>query len=159
MINEEIYPFVVFFPNRNGCVSTDAERSDSPVEAMMLRALIDCGFRQPASPATPSLGTIYQQHRIDDLRVDFAIVRFVEDYPIGIAVEVDGYNFHQRTREQVDRDNARDNKLQRLGWTVLRYSGSRVHHDAMGCALDVADTLIERVNRIQGGHIIEWVDV
>jgi very-short-patch-repair endonuclease len=45
--------------------------------------------------------------------------------PILFAVEVDGYAWHA-TPEQKERDEARRNKLQQAGWTILVYSWRRV---------------------------------
>lgn len=41
-----------------------------------------------------------------------------------IAVELDGHEFHERTKEQVTYRNRRDRDLQSDGWTVLHISGS-----------------------------------
>lgn len=53
-------------------------------------------------------------------RLDFAIADFK------IAVELDGHEFHERTKEQVAYRNTRDRKLQADGWTVLHISGSEL---------------------------------
>lgn len=53
-------------------------------------------------------------------RLDFAIPDFK------IAVELDGHDFHERTKEQVAHRNMRDRKLQADGWTVLHISGSEL---------------------------------
>jgi very-short-patch-repair endonuclease len=53
-------------------------------------------------------------------RLDFAIVEFK------IAVELDGHDFHERTKEQVAYRNARDRHLQAEGWQVFHISGTEL---------------------------------
>jgi hypothetical protein len=46
-----------------------------------------------------------------------------------IAVELDGHDFHERTKEQVAHRNTRDRALQSAGWIVLHFSGSELVRD------------------------------
>ena len=73
-------------------------------------------------------------------RIDFAVMdrevdrawdayrEFGLDYP-NIAIEMDGHDFHERTKEQVALRNERDRLLQTHGWMVLHYSGSEIARD------------------------------
>lgn len=56
-------------------------------------------------------------------RIDFAF--FVRDRRF--AVELDGHDFHEKTREQASRDKARDRALVEEGWIPLRFTGSDVY--------------------------------
>lgn len=47
-----------------------------------------------------------------------------EIVPPEIGVELDGYEFHERTKEQVALRNKRDRDLTAAGWTILHFSGS-----------------------------------
>jgi very-short-patch-repair endonuclease len=74
-------------------------------------------------------------------RLDFAIF-----YPKGkVAVEVDGHEWHERTKEQAARDKQRDRELQTAGWFVLRFTGSEVFKDADACVTEVRKFIRERV--------------
>lgn len=73
-----------------------------------------------------------------DIRVDFAIVS--RDYRL--AVEVDGHDFHERTKEQAARDRSRDRALLANGWQVLRFTGSEVWRDPDRCAAEIKRTLL-----------------
>lgn len=44
-----------------------------------------------------------------------------------IAIELDGHDFHERTKEQVAYRNERDRALQMDGWIVLHFSGSELN--------------------------------
>ena len=54
-----------------------------------------------------------------------------------IAVELDGHDFHERTREQVVRRNQRDRDLQVSGWKIFHFSGSEVYQNGQVSAEDV----------------------
>lgn len=54
-----------------------------------------------------------------------------------IAVEVDGHEFHERTKEQVAYRNRRDRELLQAGWKVLHVSGSEFDADPMHCVAHV----------------------
>ena len=51
-----------------------------------------------------------------------------------LAVECDGHDFHERTKEQAARDRSRDRELQDAGVTIYRFTGSEIHNDPIGCA-------------------------
>lgn len=46
-----------------------------------------------------------------------------------LAVELDGHDFHERTKEQASSDRARDRALLALGTTTIRFTGSDVYRD------------------------------
>lgn len=67
-------------------------------------------------------------------RLDFAVI---ESDGMRIAVECDGHDFHERTKEQAARDKSRDRALQAAGWRVLRFTGSEIWADPRKCAGEV----------------------
>lgn len=44
-----------------------------------------------------------------------------------LVVELDGHDFHERTKEQAQRDKERDRNLTRAGYKVMRFTGSEVY--------------------------------
>jgi hypothetical protein len=46
-----------------------------------------------------------------------------------LAIELDGHDFHEKTKAQVTWRNKRDRDLQSHGWRVLHYSGSEFNAD------------------------------
>ena len=56
-----------------------------------------------------------------------------------IAVELDGHEFHERTKEQVAYRNHRDRDLQANGWTVIRFSGSEMNRNPEDAVRHVYD--------------------
>jgi very-short-patch-repair endonuclease len=54
-----------------------------------------------------------------------------------IAVELDGHDFHEKTKAQVALRNRRDRDLQIAGWRVFHFSGSEVTREPLKCVLEV----------------------
>jgi very-short-patch-repair endonuclease len=67
-------------------------------------------------------------------KIDFA------DVDKHVAIEVDGHEYHS-SREQRTHDAQRERLLQKLGWTVIRFTGSEIYSNANKCL----DELIELI--------------
>jgi len=48
-----------------------------------------------------------------------------------VGVELDGHDYHERTREQVIARNQRDRDLSALRWKILHFSGAELHENPM----------------------------
>jgi hypothetical protein len=103
------------------------------------------------------LDLIIVQPQVNQYRPDFVVWRTIAD-PTGgepirsgqAAVECDGHDFHERTREQAEHDKKRDRLLQKWGLNVLRFTGSRLWNNAAGCAKEVDEFLSETAYRTAG---------
>jgi very-short-patch-repair endonuclease len=51
-----------------------------------------------------------------------------------VVVECDGHDFHERTKEQAERDRKRERRLVELGYTVIRFTGREIWRDPLKCA-------------------------
>ena len=58
-----------------------------------------------------------------------------------MIVECDGFDYHERTKEQASRDRERDRALQSFGYQVFRYTGSDIWADVFRCADEAVTTL------------------
>jgi very-short-patch-repair endonuclease len=56
-----------------------------------------------------------------------------------IALELDGHDYHEKTKEQVTYRNRRDRDLQAAGWIVLHISGSEFNANAEKATKEVYD--------------------
>lgn len=68
-------------------------------------------------------------------RIDFLFV--VGPRPAfrkAIAIECDGHEWHEKTKEQVARDKRRDRRLLADGIPSVRFSGAEIHANAEECA-------------------------
>lgn len=122
------------------------DRCESPIERLFLCALEnDCCFLQECDGVSFFADgyLITPQLQVDQYRVDVAIERVdgQRREPF-LVIELDGHDFHERTKEQAQRDKSRDRKLQALGWKVLRFTGSEVYRDPAACCLEVRRLMV-----------------
>lgn len=62
-----------------------------------------------------------------------------------LAIECDGYEFHQKTKEQVQHDNEREYELKMAGYEVLRFSGTQIYNNPLKCAEDTYNYIMKRI--------------
>ena len=93
------------------------------------------------------------QPSIGQYRADFVILRLCETacegstphlYVGPLVVECDGAAYHDSTAEQLRRDRGRDREFQIAGYHVMRFTGSELYRDPVGCVLQVERWLAER---------------
>lgn len=141
---------------------------DSPLEQLFFVALLRCGWMH-SNPNSDEWERVVRTHldpdeqggtvhlhndfgaavvaqapvRLDDRLcfVDFAF--FFGD--CRIAVELDGHNFHERTKEQAARDKSRDRGLTAHGWKPIRFKGSEVWANPGRCVGEVQSVLMRHV--------------
>lgn len=69
-----------------------------------------------------------------------------------ILIECDGHEFHQKTKKQVEYDNERQLALQTAGYEVIRFSGSQIYKDPLGCAEKAYEYIVSRIERGSKEH-------
>ena len=132
---------------------------ESPIEVGLLKGFIglwlfDRSIKFDGLDGSPLetewSARVYTQHQVGRYRVDFAIR--VEASTAGkqlsawIAVECDGHEFHEKTREQAARDKARDREITAASYRILRFTGSEIYRDCVGCArqaINLAANLVD----------------
>lgn len=78
-------------------------------------------------------------------RVDFLIpVIYKNQENKCFIVECDGYEFHQKTKEQVEKDNKRQRDLQKEGYEVIRFSGTEIYHRPYQCAMEIKNIILSK---------------
>ena len=65
------------------------------------------------------------------------------------VIECDGHEFHQKTKEQVERDNTRMRNLQKAGYEVIRFSGTEIWHRPYKCAKEVLNIILSKCKYIK----------
>lgn len=76
-------------------------------------------------------------------RVDFAIPVLYKNQGLKeFIIECDGYDFHQKTKEQVEKDNIRQRNLQKNGYIVIRFSGTEIWHKPFKCAQEILNIIL-----------------
>lgn len=127
---------------------------ESPIEELLLAALMSAGTtlgntnvifmgRHSISDRFIQQETVYihQQAEVGKYRTDFLFhdcsVPFEISKPRLMAVECDGHDFHEKTKEQARRDKQRDRYFQSIGVKVLRFTGSEIWQDPDKCAEEI----------------------
>ena len=141
-------------------------KCESPIETIMLLALYKA-FRFESTAPFAFLGNdpdtkfansygllqLYSQVQIADYRVDFLLKMPLEDGgSVNFVIECDGHEFHERTKEQAARDRARDRKLQSLGYTVFRFTGSEIWRSSEKCAYEIMGAFSRKVTEVVSGE-------
>ncbi len=95
------------------------------VRAPVLDRWTDRSFTLPDHMAESVL-YVLTQAPLGPYRVDFLVLLKVAGDVMRVAIECDGHDFHEKTKEQASRDKARDRFMQAEGIPVFRYTGSEI---------------------------------
>jgi hypothetical protein len=71
-----------------------------------------------------------------------------------LVVEIDGHDYHERTKEQASYDKKRERELLLEGYRVIRFTGSDVYKDAAKCAEDV----VYQVNELASAILKDYIE-
>lgn len=113
-------------------------QSDSPMEALFYGAW---KLLEPRLMLPPGV-VMRQQEHVGDYRADFFFKVVDKDGTLRqLVVEVDGHDFHERTKAQAAHDKSRDRWMTGNGYHVMRFTGSEVYANPFKCAQDVADRI------------------
>ena len=140
-----------------------AQRCESPIESLLLAHMCFASYgysnwRIPARLTSKFDGTdaesregmivIVPQAQIAGCRVDFAVYagNLVGQWA-SVAIECDGHEFHEKTKEQAARDKSRDRALASYGVTTLRFTGSEIYRDPENCVAEIACVLCMQIER------------
>ena len=104
----------------------------TPIEDQLLRAM-------RSADLTPEV-----QYGIGKFRVDFAFPA------VRLAVEADGRAWHD-----VDRDASRDARLNKVGWTVVRFPGSLIYRAVDSCVEKITAAIDDRSSTVMTYSVLE----
>lgn len=82
---------------------------------------------------------LYSNVQILSYKIDLLLTGV--SWPGVVAIECDGHDFHEKTKQQAAYDKSRDRELAAIGMTTLRCTGSEIHHSAERCVADVFGVL------------------
>ena len=77
------------------------------------------------------------QYKIKDYKSDFWVVG------TNILVECDGYDFH-KTKEQITSDCSRQRELMKLGYDIIRFSGTEINLNCEKCVNELIEIIESR---------------
>jgi len=138
-----------------------SEQVESPIKQLLGAHLvfISDGYNEvrpdffPGGFPDPDFGTYFRcQQPFRDYRLDFLFKLCLRgDYRL-LAVECDGHDFHERTKEQAARDRSRDRVLLEAGLPVVRFTGSEIYRNPQRCADEVTDHLARLNQDLLAAH-------
>ena len=64
-------------------------------------------------------------------------------------IECDGYEFHQKTKEQIIYDNERERNLQKEGYEIIRFSGSEINSNPYKCVQEIIDIILSKCDYLK----------
>jgi uncharacterized protein DUF559 len=154
----------------------------SPIEAMLLGALIETGpqlgceinlyrgWRSASEPPVahsedatypavcdPSVAIvgIFPDANLHGYRADLLVVLERKKWVTWLAVECDGHDWHERTQQQAAYDRARDRALLQHGVITIRFTGSEINRDANQCAREVLDS-VRALHGLMVSHVVSY---
>lgn len=82
------------------------------------------------------------------LKIQFPIGKYKADFLVysesgkgdKIVIECDGHDFHEKTKEQAQRDKKRDRDMQIAGYKVYRFTGSEIYRTRGQCVVDCLES-------------------
>lgn len=158
------------------------QETESPIEAMMVCGLISQvgsygfdialfvdGKSRRQHILSSELPVDYKGRSVVGLQVQKHIGQYRADVVVSLAenvgpflnpvmhivrcvVECDGHDFHEKTKTQASRDKKRDRDIQKLGYRILRFSGSDIHRDMNDCADSVYQQLVSDMRAWESEH-------
>jgi hypothetical protein len=70
-----------------------------------------------------------------------------------IGIELDGHDFHEKTKRQVEYHKERERFLISHGWTLLRYAGSEIIKDAESRVREALDFIWKKRNEYRASFL------
>lgn len=150
--------------------SCDGSLQDDPVGSPIEAIFAVWWIAYDAAESPDGLGTLDLRAQVTvacgrhDYRLDFTVspdnvdtalrARALSLPVYDIGVELDGHEFHERTKAQVEYRNQRDRDLTQRGWRLFHFAGSEVVADPLKCVREVYE-YADRAQQTLWGRIYE----
>lgn len=121
------------------------QKAESPIEALFHAAW---SAMKPHSMAIDEV-RLTPQADLGNYRADFLFtINDVEGKEQKLVVEMDGHDFHERTKAQAAHDKARDRWMTGEGYQVMRFTGSEVWRNPF----QVVEEVVSRLHMLRYGE-------
>lgn len=141
-LHESLFRFTVGLAS----VAIEIESCESPIEQLLYLAMFNRfltgGFYAEFEPQR------YMNVCGNKYRVDF-LITIVDDFNGWVSsghskefkrflvVECDGHDFHEKTKQQSQKDKQRDRNFQISGYPVMRFTGSEIYKNPDKCCEEI----------------------
>ena len=125
------------------------------LEMIPPRVIVHYDGEERGDPGGDRVVLMSRQERLGDYRAD--IYLRIDGGAFSMAIECDGHQWHERTKQQAAYDRARDRELMCRRVFTIRFTGSEIVHSPERCAADAwrcAWTLLELDER----YLEMWMD-
>jgi very-short-patch-repair endonuclease len=82
--------------------------------------------------------------KIGNYEPDF-IIGIAEEEHLQFVVEIDGFDYHDKTKEQAAKDKQRDRFFLRHGYIPIRFAGTEVYRNAIDCVRETMSIIFETI--------------
>lgn len=134
------------FDWRCSCAGSDLERQFLAALMFLRSDYVGAGYGGPLCAGRADL-IVRSQESCGPYTIDFAVIVPAEvgfqKEEIKIAIECDGFYWHDRTKEQAERDKKRDRYLTIHGWRPMRFAESEIRRDPRACVAQVSELVGE----------------
>lgn len=137
--------------SQKGSYTYGVLKCESPIEQLLLVHLLrwyeyaSGEFRHFDTDGNVRLFTQKEvEYRGNKYRIDIVIEVDFMGKTYRFAIECDGHEFHEKTKEQALRDKRRERNLMSLGFHVIRFTGSEIWNSPSKVAWEVVE-LIKKV--------------
>ena len=86
--------------------------------------------------------------KIGNYEPDF-IIQIAEDHILNFAIEIDGFDYHDKTKEQAARDKQRDRYFISNGYIPIRFAGTEVYRNALECVRETMQIIIDYISIVK----------
>lgn len=125
--------------------------SDRPFDVMAweeFRVLMDYPLTMTGERADPVSVSVVLQRPFGPYRVDLSVVAAeANGERVMILVELDGHDFHEKTKAQAASDKKRDRELTKDGTPMMRFTGSEIIKDPVARMREVVASLLGRLKQ------------
>lgn len=93
-----------------------------------------------------SLMLASEKRTISGYKPDFIITSLTDEcFGEFFTVEIDGYEWHEKTKEQAANDRKKDRAYLKNNYTPIRFLGTEVYHDPLYCVKETLDIVFHRL--------------
>ena len=104
----------------------------SPVEQIFLMEWVFCHVEQKKGWSLHPQKLLHTEN--GEFKIDFVVMGSGKSR---LAIEIDGHEFHEKTKVQARNDRQRERAIMRAGHPVYRFTGSEVFANARSCVEEV----------------------
>lgn len=135
----------------------------SPIEKILSIELADLTFEWSYFDKIEILDIVPQKniyidkkHYIADFLIEILFKHNDKNIAImNLIIECDGHEFHERTKEQVIKDNQRNRDLLNNDYHILHFSGSEIYNTSTKCKREIIKYILNQYYKTLNNYLGE----